>query len=86
MSQANALKRLDAIESVQRQAFMDRYLAYVAHVDGLTPDEVAGLRERVMKSGANPEPATPDEIATAHQLWDEMVVWEVATGRSGEAA
>jgi len=86
MSQANALKRLDAIESAQCQAFVDRYLAYVAHVDGLTPCEVATLRERVMKSGASPEPPTPGEIANAHQMWDEMVAWEVATGRTGEAA
>ncbi len=86
MSQSNALKRLEAIESVQRQAFVDRYLAYVTHVDGLTPNEVATLRDRAMESGASPEPATPDEITNAQQLWDEMVAWEVATGRTGEAA
>ncbi len=83
---AHALNPLAVLESVQHQAFADRYLTYVAHVDGLTPNEVANLRERAMESGASPEPATPDEIANAQQLWDEMVAWEVATGRTGEAA
>ncbi len=83
---SQAMKRLTVIESAQRQAFADRYLTYVAHVDGLTPNEVATLRERAMESGASPEPATPDEIANAQQLWDVMVAWEVATGRTGEAA
>ena len=79
------LKRLTVLESVRHQEVVDRYVAYVAHVDELTPNEVAELRTG-SASGVRSEPATPDEIANAQQLWDEMVAWEVATGRTGEAA
>ncbi len=85
MSQIDAFKRLAALEAARHQAVVDRYLAYVAHVDELTPNEVAELRTG-SASGVRSEPATPDEIANAQQLWDEMVAWEVATGRTGGAA
>ena len=86
MSQVDAFKRLAALEAARHQAVVDRYLAYVAHVDELTPNEVAVLHDSAIGSGVRSEPATPDEIANAQQLWDEMVAWEVATGRTGEAA
>lgn len=80
--QRDAHSRLDRLEARQREvtleAEMDRYLVFVADVDGLTPSEAQKLRANAMAAALDPQsqPATDDEISHASAQFDKMLAWE----------
>lgn len=78
----NLVKRVERLEVDQRAgtivADMDRYLTFVADVDGLTPLEVQELRTNAMAAVADPrrQPATDAELCHIASQIDAMVAWE----------
>ena len=81
------VKRLEALEAARRQTSagpaIDRYIAYVAHIDEMTDAEVAALREAALNPAPDRAPLTPQEIARANQRWDDMLAWEMTRSDAG---
>jgi len=73
-------RRLDALEAHTAGRAVDRYIAYVTHVDRLTEPEAHALRPVVDENGQPPESLTCDELANARAVWAQMEAWESAQG------
>jgi len=87
MSQADALRRLEQLEAHQREvtlgAEIDRYLTFVAAVDGLTSSQVQEMRANVMAEMGRDarDPPTDDEIQNVERQMQAMITWEQETVR-----
>jgi len=73
-------RRIEALEAHTTGRAVDRYIAYVTHVDGLTEAEAHELRAAVNENGQPPEPPTCDELANVRAVWAQMEVWEAEQG------
>ncbi len=73
-------RRIEALEVHTAGHAVDRYIAYVTHVDGLTEAEAHTLRAAVDDNGQPPEPPTRDELANVRAVWAQMEAWEAAQG------
>ena len=68
-------RRIEALEAQTTGRTLDRYIAYVTHIDGLTDAEAHELRAAVVENGQRPEPPTRDELANARAIWAQMEAW-----------
>ena len=73
-------RRIEALEAHTTGRAVDRYIAYVTHVDSLTEAEAHTLRVAIDENGQQPEPPTCDELANARAVWAQMEAWEAAQG------
>ncbi len=73
-------RRIEALEVHMAGHAVDRYIAYVTHVDGLTEAEAHELRAAVNENGQPSEPPTCDELANVRAVWAQMEVWEAEQG------
>ena len=73
-------RRIEALEAQTVGRAVDRYIAYVTHVDGQTEAEAHTLRAVVDENGPPPEPPTCDELANVRAIWAQMEAWEAAQG------
>lgn len=75
----DGFKRLEILEAHQREVTMgvdiDRYLGFVAAVDGLTPSQVQEVRANVV-ADLGREPPTDAEVRNAEDQWNAMIAWE----------